>query len=201
MPDTLAVTVIDDGPLKISHARSVQFGDQLLETDGDVYLCRCGQSANAPFCDGSHKRVGFDGGCEAPPDKQVGVWEGRTIKTFFNPNTCMHVFNCKPLKALREQELAGDDDAAAEIMRVIATCPSGALSYETSTTVAEPPCPPAAADVMIIEGGEVRVTCSFEINAPLQERQRPERATLCRCGLSKNKPWCDGRHKKRENFR
>jgi CDGSH-type Zn-finger protein len=34
-----------------------------------------------------------------------------------------------------------------------------------------------------------------------EERQVSDRATLCRCGLSKNKPWCDGQHKKRDGFR
>jgi CDGSH-type Zn-finger protein len=32
-----------------------------------VALCRCGASAAKPFCDGSHKRCGFDGGPLAPP--------------------------------------------------------------------------------------------------------------------------------------
>jgi CDGSH-type Zn-finger protein len=29
-----------------------------------VALCRCGASSKKPFCDGTHARIGFDGGCE-----------------------------------------------------------------------------------------------------------------------------------------
>lgn len=202
MPERLNVTVTPNGPLKLSHARSLKYCGEPLEVDGDVYLCRCGQTSSAPFCDGSHRTVGFDGSPEGREPKPIRVWEGRTVRTRFNPNTCMHAFYCKPLNDLRERELAGDDAAATEIMRVVGTCPSGALTWERKHPELEVPgSPEAEADVVIMEGGEVRLTCDFEINAPLPEHMHPERATLCRCGLSRNKPWCDGRHVKRDDFR
>jgi CDGSH-type Zn-finger protein len=70
------ITVRNHGPLRIE-------GDAiaLLDQDGKPFglagrtvisLCRCGQSANKPFCDGSHARVGFASECpatELPPPK------------------------------------------------------------------------------------------------------------------------------------
>ncbi len=57
------ITVNDNGPYVIR-------GDAIKVLDGDggelewrgnaVALCRCGQSENKPFCDGTHNRVGFE---------------------------------------------------------------------------------------------------------------------------------------------
>ena len=70
------VIVRNDGPLRLEGENIV-----LADQDGKVYqlagrtvisLCRCGQSANKPFCDGSHGRVGFQSECQAyelPPPK------------------------------------------------------------------------------------------------------------------------------------
>ena len=201
MSDKVQITILEDGPIKISHARSATFDGQPLELDGDLWLCRCGQTRNPPFCDSTHRAVGFDGSCETDTQKPIHTWEGRTVRTHFNATTCMHVFKCQPLKALRAAELAGDDEAATEILRVVATCPSGALTAERKTPGELPPEPTFDAEIDIQAGGEIRVQCDFDINAEKLERQRPERATLCRCGLSKNKPWCDGRHQMREDFR
>lgn len=57
------ITVNDNGPLKIegsfeiSDSAGSAFG---LGEKKVVFLCRCGQSQNKPFCDGSHKRTGFE---------------------------------------------------------------------------------------------------------------------------------------------
>ena len=201
MSDRLSVTVFPNGPIKVSNVRSLKYCGEPMDAEGDVFLCRCGQSSNAPFCDGTHNKVGFDGSAESTNDKDIHVWEGQTLRTFFNPNTCMHALYCKPLKALRERELAGETTAADEIMKVIATCPSGALTFETKAAIEPPPEPDRGADIEIMEGGEVRLQTAYEINAELPERMYAERGTLCRCGLSRNKPWCDGQHKKRTDFR
>jgi CDGSH-type Zn-finger protein len=72
----LKITVRNNGPLKVE-------GDaiELVDQDGKpfglagrtaVSLCRCGQSANKPFCDGTHARAGFASevvATELPPPK------------------------------------------------------------------------------------------------------------------------------------
>jgi len=202
MSKPLSVTVLDNGPLKVSgdEIRLRYCGEPIaVEAGKDVYLCRCGGSADPPFCDGTHNTQGFVAEPPAGASKELRVWEGRNIRTTFNPNACMHVFYCKPLKELRQRGLDGDDHAAAEIARVVMSCPSGALSYEAKAVSA--PAVDQDADIDVMEGGEVRIQCAFQINTDLLAHQDGDRATLCRCGLSKNKPWCDGRHKKRADFR
>ena len=202
MSKPVSITVIPNGPLKIS-AENITFrycGAELEVTGDNAFLCRCGESSNAPFCDGSHKKVGFVAEPSDAEKREIKVWEGNTLRTFFNPNICMHVFYCQPLKELRQRELDGDVDAGAEIARVVQSCPSGALTWEAKVEVPVPNETPAA-DIEITQGGEIRIQCDFEINTELQERQPGDRVTLCRCGQSKNKPWCDGRHKKRDGFK
>jgi CDGSH-type Zn-finger protein len=69
------ITVNINGPLKIEgefalcDASGKEFG---LGGRAVISLCRCGLSANKPFCDGSHARQGFESNCEArelPPPK------------------------------------------------------------------------------------------------------------------------------------
>jgi len=200
MSERLDITVIPNGPLKIAGLRSVRFCGEELEAGSEAYICRCGESTNPPFCDGTHAKVGFKGENTLSEKKPVRVWEGRNIRTRFDPNVCMHVFHCKPLNALREAELAGDDSAAAKIAEVVMSCPSGALTYEVKSDVSEPRLG-GGAQLDIQEGGEVRVQCTFDINADLEDGQPDNRATLCRCGRSVNKPWCDGRHKAKRGFK
>ncbi len=57
----LNVTVIKGGPLKVEGDCKItnQSGETIKEGE-KIFLCRCGQSSNKPFCDGAHKNVEFD---------------------------------------------------------------------------------------------------------------------------------------------
>jgi len=64
----LKITVRNNGPLRLEGTISIldESGKEWgLAGRTAVSLCRCGQSAKKPFCDGSHSRVGFSSTCEA----------------------------------------------------------------------------------------------------------------------------------------
>ena len=57
---TLKFTPLPNGPLKVSGAHEVTSGTGKAHARGETaFLCRCGQSAKKPFCDGSHRAAGF----------------------------------------------------------------------------------------------------------------------------------------------
>ena len=57
----VSVKVLTDGPLQVKGECEMLDGqgNPIPGKGGDIFLCRCGQSVNKPFCDGAHKRVGF----------------------------------------------------------------------------------------------------------------------------------------------
>lgn len=66
MSDEVRITPTADGPYMIAGGFALQWPSghavsMAGEADegGNIYLCRCGASQNKPFCDGSHKRIGF----------------------------------------------------------------------------------------------------------------------------------------------
>ena len=63
MPELIVIRCRENGPLVIQGAVQVidHLGNTFVPPPGKagVALCRCGQSGNKPFCDGTHKQVGF----------------------------------------------------------------------------------------------------------------------------------------------
>ncbi len=55
------ITPTPDGPYKVEGAKLLNADGDEVESKPTMFLCRCGQSANKPFCDGTHKKVDFKG--------------------------------------------------------------------------------------------------------------------------------------------
>ena len=62
----------ENGPLVVKNCADLQLADgTAAEAKPVMALCRCGGSSNKPFCDGTHKEIGFEstGGDVAEKDK------------------------------------------------------------------------------------------------------------------------------------
>ncbi len=57
----VTVNLYDNGPYEVSGEFQIKDGEgNEFSIEGTQYLCRCGQSSDKPFCDGSHRRAGFE---------------------------------------------------------------------------------------------------------------------------------------------
>lgn len=66
-PDQVTVTLLPDGPIQIVGPITITDGAGTVIAQCDkAFLCRCGQSAKKPYCDGTHRKVGFTDGQNLP---------------------------------------------------------------------------------------------------------------------------------------
>ncbi len=170
-----------------------------LETQSSMALCRCGGSGNKPFCDGTHMKNNFSGDKKEDrvPDK-TDAYEGTSISIADNRGVCSHMGHCTDnlpdVFRMKEEPWIDPDTASPEnIKKVIHMCPSGALSYtEDGVIHKEYPQDP---EVFIGKDRSYHVVGNIDLEDP--DGSKPETKdhyTLCRCGGSKNKPFCDGTH-------
>ncbi len=57
----MKIKILENGPVIVEtkEAFSIQSEGSSQQKDGPIALCRCGQSADKPFCDGAHRTAGF----------------------------------------------------------------------------------------------------------------------------------------------
>ena len=164
-----------------------------------VALCRCGGSKNKPFCDGTHGAIGFSDRklSDGSLDRRTS-YAGRRITIHDNRQLCSHAGFCTDrlqtvFRQGNEPWIDPDGAAAEEIVATIRQCPSGALSY--SIDGVEHRDQERAPAVTVTDHGPYAVTGGVELlGVPFGQEASREHYTLCRCGASKNKPFCDGSH-------
>jgi len=80
------ITIKPNGPIIVQGELRLEDADgNTLSEDSELYLCRCGHSKNAPYCDGSHKDTGFVDNAEFTDDKtEAPVGDGPLVITVRN---------------------------------------------------------------------------------------------------------------------
>ncbi len=165
-------------------------------------LCRCGNSKNKPFCDKSHLR-GFDGtetASRQPYLEQAQKTEGPEMDLTDAEDLCASARFCHRAGGIWNLTLQSDKPEARRIaIQEAADCPSGRLVvWDKNGEVIEPSLEPSIALVNDKPEG-IRGPIWVRGDIPVEgvdgyDYEIRNRVTLCRCGMSTNKPFCDSSH-------
>jgi CDGSH-type Zn-finger protein/ferredoxin len=160
-------------------------------------------SRNKPFCDATHGLKGWvgteSGDHRAAADRRSSYQADGGLTIYDDRSRCAHFGQCTerlPLvfRARQEPFVDAQAESPAEIAQVVSGCPSGALSYAVAPDAA--PCEAKmACTVSPIVDGPYRLVGDVDlVAADGRVYERRARQSLCRCGQSRNRPFCDGSH-------
>lgn len=171
-------------------------------TDKSNYaLCRCGSSANKPFCDGAHSGIGFEGQDTADAStyderaRELGSSDGLSVRD--DRSVCVHAGYCgtRHTNIWKQSKDMSESTVRLAIINEVEKCPSGAITYRFTDDDADTE-PDYPTQVGVIDDGPLWVTGGVQVTtSDGVELEQRNRITLCRCGASANKPLCDGSHK------
>lgn len=214
------IKVTKDGPYHVTGP--LPMSKQIIVADDDGYskewkkgwsfpekeefdLCRCGHSQDKPYCDKSHKKIGFDGTEIAGRKKYLKCaerTEGPDLDLTDCEDLCISARFCDRLAGTwKLTECSDDPESRKHAIEQACNCPGGRLvAWDKRTRKAiEPDFKPS---IGIIEdphagvSGPIWARGGIPIeSASGEEYEVRNRVTLCRCGRSKNMPFCDGKHR------
>jgi uncharacterized Fe-S cluster protein YjdI/CDGSH-type Zn-finger protein len=118
------------------------------------------------------------------------------VTVFYDRGRCLHFAECvRGLPQVFDVEkrpwIQPENASAEEVAEVVRRCPSGALHYRLEEGPVEEPEQPT--QVEFVANGPINLRGDLSIEVP-GGPMREVRASLCRCGRSENKPFCDGSH-------
>jgi len=202
--DVASVDSRDGGVLKYKKEKDYD------KSDTAKFLCRCGHSKNKPFCDGSHAKVGFDGtetDSRLPYDEEAEFVRGPVFDAMDNEKLCAVARFCDRGDGFWNAFENAEEPAMLRYAEEVACqCSSGRFTLVDKKTGKKLE-PKLEKEIFLIKDdpaqhfgpiylkGEIQV-----IGADGFEYEVRNRVTLCRCGESRNKPFCDGMHLRCEHM-
>jgi len=185
-------------------------GHPYLWQDGEKYpdqenyaLCRCGHSEKKPFCSGKHIEVNFDGAETDSGEDFIERAEktvGPELDLLDAEELCSGAGFCHRHGGTWENTEKSDDPECKKLaIEQSCNCPSGRLvACEKSGQKIEPEFEPS---ISVTEHKKLKVRGALWVKGKVEiesgggkKYEVRNRVTLCRCGQSNNKPFCDGTH-------
>ena len=216
MDEEPRIEVTEDGPYRVGGGvrlvRTAQIeteygepvdwapDDPIQPPTTDYELCRCGNSSRKPFCDSTHERVPFDGAEVADRgtyDERAYPYRGGDLTMLDDRTLCTTAGYCgdrfRNVWAMIAD--AADPAVAERIRHMSKLCPSGRLVTQPDGADERDELPYEEA-IAVTRDGPLWVRGGLQVIAADGTRYEVRnRQTLCRCGHSENKPFCDGSHK------
>lgn len=213
----MRITITKNGPYVVSGG--IPLREMIITPEGRHYiltekrrlpqaekyaLCRCGKSRNAPFCDGSHVHSKFDGSETASrrpySERITDVTSGATM-LLLDDDRCAVARFCHTDRGdvwdLTVHDSDNQDREAA--IEAAKSCPAGRLVMVDKDgnpleEVFEP-------EIIIMQDPEKNCSAGIYVKGPITVESADgtvyeirNRVTLCRCGISENKPFCNANH-------
>jgi len=215
----MRITVTEDGPYLVSGGVPLVRVEIVTNAAGESVswleterlaaperytLCRCGRACTKPFCDGAHEEVGFDGTELAGKEsyvEQAACIDGPGVKLRDARKLCAEARFCDRAGGIWNLiEGCEDPEVRALVLEEAALCPSGRYSACDPETD-EPHEPAFEPSIGLVEDPQLGVSGPLWVrggipvfSATYEPYEVRNRVTLCRCGHSANKPFCDGSH-------
>ena len=194
------IEATENGPYIVTEVTSLKTSrGESARPAKTMVLCRCGKSGSKPHCDGTHTKIDFcSGKIEGRQSDRVDDYAGKGITIHDNRGVCSHAGFCtdnlSSVFQMGVEPWVDPDGAPVEdVIRVIRMCPSGALSYtmdgEKQNSLERDSSLNVSKDGPYHSVGGIKLE-DYGGSTPESE----EHFALCRCGGSKNKPFCDGTH-------
>ncbi len=167
-------------------------------------LCRCGGSRDKPFCDGLHAKNGFDGtetASREPFVRQAETINGPDLVLDDAQDFCALARFCHRKGSVWEfTENSGEPESRKNAISNACDCASGRLVARDKKT-GKPIENKFVASLSLIEDPQKKVSGPLWVKGGVRIEsadgsayEKRNRVTLCRCGRSGNKPFCDGTH-------
>ena len=171
----------------------------------DTYsLCRCGHSKSKPYCDSTHTKIKFDGTETASRKKYLDLAqkiEGPELDLTDAESYCAFARFCDRARGVWQSTVDSDDpDSKKTAIQEASLCPSGRLVAWDKKT-GKPIEPKFEKSIGVVEDPQQNVSGPLRLKGGITLEsadgtvyETRNRMTLCRCGQSGNKPFCDGTH-------